>query len=44
MEALEALKTAGKIRAIGASNTSVDDIKAYVAAGHLDAIQEEYAW
>ncbi|MGB3245197.1 MAG: aldo/keto reductase [Sulfitobacter sp.] len=43
MEALEALKTQGKIRSIGASNTSVEDINAYVAAGQLDAIQEEYS-
>lgn len=43
MEAMEALKTSGKIRSIGASNTSIDDIKAYVAAGQLDAIQEEYS-
>jgi aryl-alcohol dehydrogenase-like predicted oxidoreductase len=43
MEALEMLKTQGKIRSIGASNTSHDDVKAYVAAGQLDAIQEEYS-
>lgn len=43
MEALEALKQQGKIRSIGASNTSIDDVKAYVAAGQLDAIQEEYS-
>lgn len=43
MEALEALKMQGKIRSIGASNTSVEDINAYVAAGQLDAIQEEYS-
>lgn len=43
MEALETLKTQGKIRSIGASNTSPDDVKAYVAAGQLDAIQEEYS-
>lgn len=43
MEALEALKTQGKIRSVGASNTSADDISAYVAAGQLDAIQEEYS-
>lgn len=43
MEALETLKAQGKIRSIGASNTSVDDVKAYVAAGQLDAIQEEYS-
>jgi methylglyoxal reductase len=43
MAALEALKAQGKIRSIGASNTSVVDIRAYVAAGQLDAIQEEYS-
>jgi len=43
MEALETLKAQGKIRSIGASNTSPDDVKAYVAAGQLDAIQEEYS-
>ncbi len=43
MEALEILKAQGKIRSIGASNTTADDVKAYVAAGQLDAIQEEYS-
>lgn len=43
MEALEQLKTQGKIRSIGASNLSTDDLQAYVAAGQLDAIQEEYS-
>ncbi|WP_171212757.1 aldo/keto reductase [Ruegeria sp. HKCCA5426] len=43
MEALETLKQQGKIRSIGASNTSVDEVKAYVASGQLDAIQEEYS-
>ncbi|MBO6508815.1 MAG: aldo/keto reductase [Roseibium sp.] len=43
MAALEQLKSHGKIRSIGASNTSVEDLKAYVAAGQLDAIQEEYS-
>jgi aryl-alcohol dehydrogenase-like predicted oxidoreductase len=43
MAALEELKTQGKIRTIGASNTSIDDINAYIAAGQLDAIQEEYS-
>lgn len=43
MEALETLKQQGKIRSIGASNTSVDEVQAYVAAGQLDAIQEEYS-
>ncbi len=43
MEALEQLKADGKIRAIGASNTSLADLEAYVASGQLDAIQEEYS-
>ncbi len=43
MEALETLKQQGKIRSVGASNTSVDEVRAYVAAGQLDAIQEEYS-
>ena len=37
------LKSEGKIRSIGASNCAVEDVKAYVAAGQLDAIQEEYS-
>ena len=43
MEALERLKVQGKIRSIGASNLSVDELQAYVATGGLDAIQEEYS-
>ncbi|QDG76177.1 aldo/keto reductase [Labrenzia sp. PHM005] len=43
MEALELLKSQGKIRSIGASNTSVDDLNAYIQAGQLDAVQEEYS-
>ena len=43
MEALETLKQQGKIRSIGASNTSAEDVATYVAAGQLDAIQEEYS-
>ncbi|WP_371311875.1 aldo/keto reductase [Pseudovibrio flavus] len=43
MEALEMLKAQGKIRSIGASNTSADQVKAYLEAGQLDAIQEEYS-
>ncbi|WP_187972653.1 aldo/keto reductase [Aquibium microcysteis] len=41
--ALQDLKRQGKIRAIGASNLSVAELEAYVAAGGLDAIQEEYS-
>jgi aryl-alcohol dehydrogenase-like predicted oxidoreductase len=42
MRALEDLKTAGKIRSIGISNASPDDLNAYIAAGQLDAVQEKY--
>ena len=40
MEALVTLKEEGKIRAIGVSNASVDDMKAY---GPIDADQERYS-
>ena len=43
MDALETLKREGKIRAIGASNLSTADLKAYFAAGTLDAIQEQFS-
>ena len=43
MSALEDLRKAGKIRTIGASNVSAADIDGYVAAGTLDAIQEQYS-
>jgi aryl-alcohol dehydrogenase-like predicted oxidoreductase len=43
MGALEDLKRAGKIRAIGASNATPADIEAYLAAGRLDAVQEQYS-
>jgi len=43
MATLEALKAEGKIRSIGASNVSVAELEAYVAAGGLDAIQEEFS-
>jgi methylglyoxal reductase len=43
MEALERLKSAGKIRAIGASNLNAGELQQYVAAGQLDAIQERYS-
>jgi aryl-alcohol dehydrogenase-like predicted oxidoreductase len=42
MGALETLRAEGKIRAIAASNTSTDDVHAYLASGQLDAIQERY--
>lgn len=41
--ALEKLKAQGKIRAIGASNVSAEDLQHYVEAGQLDAIQERYS-
>ncbi|MDG1532769.1 MAG: aldo/keto reductase [Paracoccaceae bacterium] len=42
MATLEELRDQGKIRAIGASNVSASDLQAYIAAGQLDAIQEQY--
>jgi methylglyoxal reductase len=43
MTALEDLKRAGKIRAIGASNVSQSDLENYIGAGSLDAIQERFS-
>jgi methylglyoxal reductase len=43
MEYLIKLKEEGKIRAIGASNVDVVQIKEYQAAGVLDAIQPRYS-
>ena len=43
VQALEDLRSAGKIRAIGASNLSQNELKAYVATGSLDAIQERFS-
>lgn len=43
MDALQRLKEQGKIRAIGASNCSADDVRAYLDAGELDCVQEEYS-
>lgn len=43
VQALVDLKQQGKIRSIGASNVSVEELQAYVATGALDAIQEEYS-
>ena len=43
MEAMWSLKSAGKIRSIGASNTSPDELADYLEAGGLDAIQEKYS-
>jgi methylglyoxal reductase len=43
MEALVMLREQGKIRSIGASNVSEDELRAYAATGGLDAIQMEYS-
>lgn len=43
MSALEELKKAGKIRSIGTSNCTFNYVEAYLAAGQLDAVQEEYS-
>ena len=43
VEALERLKSAGKIRSVGASNTSPEELGTYLKAGRLDAVQEEYS-
>lgn len=43
MRALEDLRTSGKIRAIGASNISRDDLEAYIAVGGLDGVQERFS-
>lgn len=40
---LEELKQAGKIRAIGASNVSREELGEYIATGSLDAIQERFS-
>lgn len=42
MGCLEDLKKEGKIRAIGASNTTIDEIREYSKHGRLDVIQERY--
>ncbi|GAA4160276.1 aldo/keto reductase [Shinella granuli] len=41
--ALEELKTAGKIRAIGASNVNRSELEQYIETGSLDAIQERFS-
>ena len=43
MDTLLRLKQQGKIGAIGASNVNADELKAYIEAGQLDAIQERYS-
>ncbi|WP_428775340.1 aldo/keto reductase [Vibrio sp.] len=42
MEALQALKQQGKIRAIGISNVNQQELEAYQQAGTIDAVQEKY--
>lgn len=41
--ALEDLKQAGKIRAIGASNVNRTELEQYIQTGSLDAIQERFS-
>ncbi|ATU93178.1 aldo/keto reductase [Phyllobacterium zundukense] len=43
VQALEDLRSSGKIRASGASNLSPAELSAYVATGSLDAIQERFS-
>ncbi|WP_119270066.1 aldo/keto reductase [Taklimakanibacter deserti] len=43
MATLLDLKQQGKIRAIGVSNVSPQELEAYLAAGQVDAIQERYS-
>lgn len=40
---LNELKAQGKIRAIGAANVSIDQVKEYLAAGGLDIVQGKYS-
>jgi methylglyoxal reductase len=43
MGALLELKKQGKIRAIGVSNVSAEELQAYLAVGPVDAIQERFS-
>lgn len=43
MSTLLDLKKQGKIRAIGVSNVTPEDLQAYLAVGPVDAIQERYS-
>ncbi|MGO4448280.1 aldo/keto reductase [Phyllobacterium sp. TAF24] len=43
VRALEDLRKAGKIRAIGASNVNLAELNAYIGTGFLDAIQERFS-
>ena len=42
MDAMMSLKKQGKIRAIGVSNVTAEDIREYSRCGQLDVIQEKY--
>ena len=43
MDVLNELKAQGKIRAIGAANVDIDQIKEYLKWGDLDIIQAKYS-
>lgn len=43
MNELLKMKKEGKIRAIGASNVTVDNLREYIKIGQLDVIQEKYS-
>lgn len=43
MSALDELRQAGKIKAIGASNVGRGELEQYIAVGGLDAIQERFS-
>ncbi len=43
VDALKSLQAEGKIRAFAASNTSPEDLAAYISAGGIAALQEEYS-
>ena len=43
VRAMEELKAAGKIRAIGASNVDRSELQQYIDTGSLDAIQERFS-
>ena len=43
LEAMAILKEQGKIRSVGISNVTTDDLNAYLAAGTVDAIEECYS-
>ncbi len=43
VETLKSLQAKGKIRAFAASNTTPEDLSAYIAAGGIAAVQEEYS-